>query len=351
MAKKITISGEIGWDVTSQAIADQFRAAKGEDIDIDIASPGGDVFTGIEIYNLVRDYKRENPGAQILMTLKGLGASMASYIMMAPADMVVAEDNAVFMIHNPWSFAAGDYRAMAETGEFLGGLASLMADAYVKKTGKKKAEIRSLMDAETWLFGDEIKAAGFVDDMVKTDSPKNKDGKSQALAAARLSFGNMANNAKTKVDAKAFREKAAAMMNTMPIVAEAKPAAVGNITVEKGDNEMEIKSLADLKANASAVYEEAVVEIGKSAVSKERERVNALIALKAKAAKVGDAVSLIDEAVSDGRDVSAIAAQVTDMILAAADSAGPVGASGVPGEANAENDGTAYQPIGMVPVK
>ena len=30
---------------------------------------------------------------------------------------------------------------------------------------------------------------------------------------------------------------------------------------------------------------------------------------------------LSDEAVSDGRDVSAIAAQVTDMILAAADSA------------------------------
>ena len=77
MAKKITISGEIGWDVTSQSLADQFRAAKGEDIDIDIASPGGDVFTGIEIYNLIRDYKRDNPDAQILMTLKGLGASMA----------------------------------------------------------------------------------------------------------------------------------------------------------------------------------------------------------------------------------------------------------------------------------
>jgi ATP-dependent protease ClpP protease subunit len=342
MSKKITISGEIGWDVTSQALADQFRAAKGDDIDIDIASPGGDVFTGIEIYNLIRDYKRDNPDAQILMTLKGLGASMASYIMMAPADMVVAEDNAVFMIHNPWSFAVGDYRAMTETGEFLGGLASIMADAYVKKTGKKKAEIRTLMDDETWLFGSEIKDAGFVDDMVKTDAPKNKDGKSQALAAARLSFGNMANNAKTKTDAKAFREKAAAMMNVLPIVAEAKPAAVGNIKTEKGDEEMEIKTLADLKANASAVYDEALAEIGKNAIEKERGRCKSLRDLKVKAVKVGDAVALIDEAIADGRELSAIVAQVTDMVMAAADSAGAISANGVPAD---ENDRPAIEPV------
>lgn len=346
MAKKITISGEIGWDVDAADVSAQFADAKGGDVDIYIASPGGDVFTGIEIYNVIRDYKRENPDAQILMTLKGLGASMASYIMMAPADMVVAEDNAVFMIHNPWCFTAGDYHEMEATGQFLSGLASLMADAYAKKTGKSKAEIQTLMDNETWLFGDEIKAAGFVDDMVKSDDGK-KD-KSQALAAARLQFGAMANSAQKKTDVKAFREKAAAMIHEIP----AAHTAVSNTQKnDKGDNDMEIKSLADLKTANAAVYKEAVDEISKEAVAKERERVSALAEFKAKAAKVGDAVSLIDEAIKDGRDVSAIAAQVTEMVLAAADSPGPVNASGVPDEANAENDGTAYQPIGMVPVK
>lgn len=347
MAKKITISGEIGWDVDAADVSAQFADAKGGDVDIYIASPGGDVFTGIEIYNVIRDYKRENPDAQILMTLKGLGASMASYIMMAPADMVVAEDNAVFMIHNPWSFAAGDYREMEKMSEFLSGLASLMVDAYAKKTGKSKAEIQTLMDAETWLFGDEIKAAGFVDDIVKSDDGK-KD-KSQALAAARLQFGAMANSAQKKTDIKAFREKAAAMIHEIP----AAHTAVSNTkNTDKGDNEdMEIKSLADLKTANAAVYKEAVDEISKEAVAKERARVNALSDLKVKAAKVGDAVSLIDEAIKDGRDVSEIAGQVTDMVLAAADSPEPVNASGVPDEANAENDGTAYQPIGMVPVK
>ena len=347
MAKKILISGEIGWDVDAADISAQFADAKGGDVDIDIASPGGDVFTGIEIYNIIRDYKRENPDAQILMTLKGLGASMASYIMMAPADMVVAEDNAVFMIHNPWCFTAGDYREMEETGQFLSGLASLMADAYAKKTGKSKTEIQTLMDNETWLFGDEIKAAGFVDDMVKSDDGK-KD-KSQALAAARLQFGAMANSAQKKTDIKAFREKAAAMM-THEIPA-AHTAVLDTDKNEKGDNDMEIKSLADLKTANAAVYKEAVDEISKEAVAKERERVSALAEFKAKAAKVGDAVSLIDEAIKDGRDVSEIAAQVTEMVLAAADSPAPINASGVPDDTNAQNDGTEYQPIGMVPVK
>jgi ATP-dependent protease ClpP protease subunit len=347
MAKKITISGEIGWEVDATDISAQFADANGEDVDIDVASAGGDVFTGIEIYNVIRDYKRENPGAQVLMTLKGLGASMASYIMMAPVDMVVAEDNAVFMIHNPWCFSVGDYRAMEETGQFLGGLASIMADAYVKKTGKSKAEIQTLMDNETWLFGDEIKAAGFVDDMVKSD--EGKKDKSQALAAARLRFGAMANSAQKKTDVKAFREKAAAMIHEIP----AAHTAVSNTkNTDKGDNEdMEIKSLADLKTANAAVYKEAVDEISKDAVAKERTRVNALSDLKVKAKKVGDAVSLIDEAIKDGRDVSEIAGQVTDMVLAAADSPAPVNASGIPDEVTAENDGTEYQPIGMVPIK
>ena len=112
MAKKINISGEIGWDYFTSMLSDDLKAAKGEDLEIDIASPGGDVFAGIEMYNMIRDYKRENPKSQIMMTLKGMGASMASYIMMAPADLRAAEDNAVFMIHNPWSLAIGDYKEM-----------------------------------------------------------------------------------------------------------------------------------------------------------------------------------------------------------------------------------------------
>ena len=347
MAKKITISGIIGWDYTAQEIRDSLREASGDDLDIELVTPGGDVFDGIEIYNAIRDYKREFPNAEIMGTLKGLVASMGTYIACCPAfSLLTAEDNAVYMIHNAWSCMCGDYNDMQTTADMLKGLTEIIAKTYSLKTGKPIAEIKKMMDNETWLFGDEIKAAGFVDDMVKSDDGK-KD-KSQALAAARLQFGAMANSAQKKTDIKAFREKAAAMIQKIPAV---KAAVLDTDKNEKGDNDMEIKSLADLKTANAAVYKEAVDEISKEAVAKERERVNALAEFKAKAAKVGDAVSLIDEAIKDGRDVSAIAAQVTDMVLAAADSPAPVNASGIPDEATNENDGTEYQPIGMVPVK
>ena len=173
--KKIMISGQIGFDVMPADFSAQIDAAKGEDLDIKIASPGGSVYHGLEIYNAIRDYKRSFPNAQIMATVSGLAASMASYIAMNPAiDLLTAEDNAVFMIHNVWGVSVGDYREMLKTADVFQGLSGILAQSYSRKTGKKQNEIQSMMDEETWFFGDEIKAAGFVDEMIKTDEKKEK---------------------------------------------------------------------------------------------------------------------------------------------------------------------------------
>lgn len=172
---KILISGEIGWDVMPADVRKQLDEAKGKDIEIQIASPGGFVFDGIEIYNMIRDYKRKNPNAQIMATIKGMAASMASYIAMNPAiDLLTAEDNAVFMIHNVWGVSIGDYREMLKTAEIFQGLTDILSVAYSKKSGKKDEEIRKLMDSESWFFGAEIKDAGFADEMIKTEEKKEK---------------------------------------------------------------------------------------------------------------------------------------------------------------------------------
>lgn len=173
--KIINISGEIGWDVMPADVRKQLDEAKGKDIEIQIASPGGFVFDGIEIYNMIRDYKRKNPNAQIMATIKGMAASMASYIAMNPAiDLLTAEDNAVFMIHNVWGVSIGDYREMLKTAEIFQGLTDILSVAYSKKSGKENEDIRKMMDSESWFFGAEIKEAGFVDEMIKTEEKKEK---------------------------------------------------------------------------------------------------------------------------------------------------------------------------------
>ena len=185
--KSIYISGEIGWDVLPKDITEQLNEAKGEDLEINIASPGGYVFDGIEIYNAIRGYKRKYPDAQIIANMRGIVASMASYIAMNPAiDILTAEDNAVFMIHNVWGIAVGDYNEMQKTAEIFEGLTNILSDAYVGKTGKDKKEIRKMMDAETWMFGSEIKEAGFCDEI--TDSCDEETDKASAIIDGKAKF-------------------------------------------------------------------------------------------------------------------------------------------------------------------
>lgn len=174
--KKLILSGDIGWEIRVWEIRNFLDEANGADIEVHLASPGGYIFDGIEIYNLFRDYKRNNSNAQMMLIIKGEAASMASYIAVNPAwDLVAAEDNAVLMIHNAWGGVVGDYREVAKMAEILDGLTNLIGKAYSKKLKKSLSEIRELMDEESWYFGDEILKAGFVDEIIKTDKVKNRN--------------------------------------------------------------------------------------------------------------------------------------------------------------------------------
>ena len=176
----IDITGIIGVDTT----AEQVRAALAgaQDAKLRIHSPGGDVTDGLDIYNAVRAHKRA--GYRVTAQITGLAASMASAIAMA-ADELAVEDNAVLMIHNPATFAWGDYREMSKTGAILDGLARVLANAYVAKTGQDPAAIRAQMDAETWLFGDEIAAAGFADRVIPAGEGEEDATAARALAMTR----------------------------------------------------------------------------------------------------------------------------------------------------------------------
>ncbi len=174
----IKIDGEIGWDVIAEDIQRQLDEADG-DIEVVIDSPGGSVFEGVKIFNAIKSYK-----GRVTVTINSLAASMATYIAMA-GDFVRAYDNATFMIHNAWGFAMGDHRVMRDTAEVLEGLSSLISKKYREKTGKSEAEIKAMMDKETYLFGEEIKEHGFVDEIISTEDEKNKQAQ-LALASERF---------------------------------------------------------------------------------------------------------------------------------------------------------------------
>lgn len=153
-----------GGGLTAKALAEQLRDLGARPLTVRVNSPGGDVFDGMTIFNLLRDYK----GA-VTMVIDGLAASIASVIVQAadPKELRIA-DNAMMMIHDAWGFAIGNSAEMLEVAALLEKLDGQIADVYATRSGKKAKEFRKLMDAETWFTGEEAIAAGLADAVIES---------------------------------------------------------------------------------------------------------------------------------------------------------------------------------------
>jgi len=151
-----------GDEVTPQTFTEDLKNLGDiKDLDVFIFSPGGDVFAGFAIYNILNRFE-----GNITVHVDGLAASIATVIAMA-GDKIVIPENASFMIHNAWTFAAGnknDLREMADQLEMIDGQ---IVDIYATRTGKDKDEIIALMDAETWMTGAEAVENGFADELIE----------------------------------------------------------------------------------------------------------------------------------------------------------------------------------------
>ena len=93
---EISIYDEIGfWGVSAASFAQDLKDCGNslKQINLHIHSPGGDVFDGIAIYNLLKNHP-----ANVTVYIDGLAASMASVIAMAGNEVIMPE-NAMMMIH------------------------------------------------------------------------------------------------------------------------------------------------------------------------------------------------------------------------------------------------------------
>lgn len=126
---------------TPKDVADALAAANGQPIEVYINSGGGYVHAGTDIYTTLCEY----PGEVNIKII--YAASAASVIAMAGHSMISPVGQ--MMIHNVYSSADGDYRALHRAGDRLDIACDALANAYMRKTGKTRDEIRAMMDAET----------------------------------------------------------------------------------------------------------------------------------------------------------------------------------------------------------
>lgn len=182
-ANTISMFDPIGYDywtgdgVTAKRVSAALRDMGGADVTVNINSPGGDMFEGLAIYNILRDYK-----GKVTVKVLGLAASAASIIAMAADDLQIARAG-FLMIHNCWVVAAGNRHDLEEMALTMEPFDQAMADIYAARTGDKVEAMQKLMDAESWIGGSAAVDQGFADSLLPSDATKES---TNALASGQV---------------------------------------------------------------------------------------------------------------------------------------------------------------------
>ncbi|MFV0830202.1 head maturation protease, ClpP-related [Klebsiella quasipneumoniae] len=168
-----------GEGITAKRIAGALRAMNGADVTVNINSPGGDMFEGLAIYNLLREYE-----GHVTVKVLGIAASAASIIAMAGDDIQIGR-GAFLMIHNCWVYAMGNRHDFAELAQSLEPFDTAMADIYAARSGLDIAAVQKLMDAESYIGGSDAVAKGLADSLLSADAVSDGD-ESPAAALRKL---------------------------------------------------------------------------------------------------------------------------------------------------------------------
>jgi ATP-dependent protease ClpP protease subunit len=339
--------------ITLSMVENELKTANGKDIEVDLSSVGGLVSVGVDIYFAFRDYKRNNPQAQMILNMKSQVASMASHIASGEFwDMVTAEDISSWMIHNPAMYVGGDYRIMKEASDHLERLAAMYSTSYKSRSKKPDKEIRAMMDKTTYLFGEEIVKNGFADEVLSTSEEKNRPSMIAQMELKYKSVMQKINQSESFQNG--LQSAVARMQKEEPLTPEKteqqKPATSGqNKTQEK------IKMTVDeLKKDHSDVHT-AIMSAGESdgfkkGIEAEQGRVKSLIEMKKR--KDFEGITMIHERIDEAIEKGESIADVQMAIVAMSLKGGAVSAaldSNEIGKINSGNDTTVSGEEGNLP--
>jgi len=145
---------------------------------VHLNSGGGEVWHGIAIYNVLRDWADQN-NAKIEMRIDAIAASIASVIAMAGDDIVIAK-NAVMMIHRASGGCWGTADDMRKTAEILDVIeTSQIIPSYQQHVSLSADALIEMMKAETWMNAEEAVSQGFATSVA--DDEEEGDEEPEAL--------------------------------------------------------------------------------------------------------------------------------------------------------------------------
>lgn len=237
-----------GYIVASELLADLDELRTKSDITIHINSVGGDLYAGVAIYNRLKELP-----ANITTINDGLAASAASLIFQA-GDTRKVNAGSNLMVHQAMGFLFGYYQLpdLQQVSRQLRAANNTAIAIYAEASGRDKDAIKRMVDAETWLTGQEAVDAGLADEVIGDEDDiamsLTGDGRHIIVNGVQLSTHGMHN--------------LPAGLPVMPANitrSNAAPAALDKNSNER-DDQMDIKNLNDLKTAFPDLMEEARAE-------------------------------------------------------------------------------------------
>ena len=137
-----------------------------EDYNLDINSPGGDVFAGLTIVNAI-----QNNEHKATANVHVMAASIAAIIALA-CDEVVVDGNSVIMLHNCWTVADGNKEELQNAVEAMKRIDAIQRNILGTHC-RDIDKVSAAMDAgDFWMTADE--AAEYFDNVVvkKVERPE-----------------------------------------------------------------------------------------------------------------------------------------------------------------------------------
>lgn len=160
----VRIYDEISWwGISADDFARELQNVTAPAIEVQINSPGGDVFDGIAIYNALRMHP-----AKVTTRVDGMAASIASVIVQA-GDHRVIVSSAQMMIHEAWGLVVGSAQEMRDFADLLEQQNDVIAGIYAERSGKTAEEFRTLMQSDLYLTDEQAVEHGLVDEILKPE--------------------------------------------------------------------------------------------------------------------------------------------------------------------------------------
>ena len=159
--------GEYGDGVRSGDIARELLEAEAltGKVDVRINSNGGEVYSGIAIFNALKNSK-----ADITIYVDGIAASMASVIALCGKPVQMSR-YARLMLHSVQGGCYGNKDEMKNCIREIEALEDTLCEMYATRMGKAKDEIRAMYfdGRDHWRRADEALALGLIDGIYDAD--------------------------------------------------------------------------------------------------------------------------------------------------------------------------------------